>query len=62
MRAKVPLPARQVPLFPKARGEEEEKLGDLKLELIDALADLLLEALGDDHGAEGGGLESEDHS
>ena len=62
MRAKVPLAARQESLFPKARSEEEEKVDDLKPELIDALADLLLEALGDDRNAEGGGLESEDHS
>jgi hypothetical protein len=61
MRAKVPpLPARQVSLFPKARSEEE-KLDDLRPELIEALADLLLEALGDDRGTEGGDLESEDH-
>lgn len=60
MRAKVPLLVRQVPLFPKA--PSEEKVADLGPELIDALADLLLEALGDDLGREGGGLESEDHS
>ncbi len=62
MRAKVSLPARQVSLFPKARSEEEEKVDDLGPELIEALADLLLEALGDDHSEEGGGLESKDHS
>ena len=62
MRAKVPLPVRQVSLFRQARSEEEEKVDDLRPELIDALADLLLEALGDDRNAEeGGGLESEDH-
>ena len=61
MRAKVPLPAQQVSLFPRARSEEEEKVDDLKPELIDALADLLFEALGDDNDAEGGGRESEDH-
>jgi hypothetical protein len=62
MRAKVPLPARQVALFPKARSEEEAKVEDLQPELIDALADLLLEALGDDVNAEGSGLESQDHA
>ena len=61
MRPRVPLPARQVSMFPKGRSEEEREVGDLKPELIDALADLLLEALGDDSDAEGGGRESEDH-
>jgi hypothetical protein len=60
MRAKVPLPVRQVPLFPKA--PSEEKVDDLCSELVQALADLLLEALGDDLNGEGGGLEPEDHN
>lgn len=61
MRAKVPLPARQGSLFPKVQSDEEAKVDDITPELIDAVADLLLEALGDDR-AEGDGLESEDHS
>ncbi len=55
--------SRQVSLFPKLRSEEEEEVDEVKVELIDALADLLLEALGDDdHDGEEDCRESEDHA
>ncbi|HET8539953.1 MAG TPA: hypothetical protein VFL83_08795 [Anaeromyxobacter sp.] len=62
MREKLPARRRQVSLFPERRGEEEGSVDDPKPELVDALADLLLEALGDDGNVEGGGRESEDNA
>lgn len=53
--------SRQALLFPKAPGNEELGPASATPELIDALADLLLEALGEECGEEGGARESEDH-
>jgi hypothetical protein len=53
---------RQVSLFPTRPSSDEAKTVDPKRELIEALADLLLEALGYETSVEGGDDESEDHS
>lgn len=52
-------PGRQVPLFPLDERNEEINVADATPELVEALADLLLEALGN---REGGGDEPEDHA
>lgn len=56
--------SRQVTLFPDSASNEETKVEDVRPELIAALADLLLEALGEERDEEGQGhdSESEDHS
>ena len=60
MRAK-PWPDRQALLFPETAGGEDIRQTMATPELIEALADLLLEALGSKCGEEGADRESEDH-
>lgn len=55
-------PRRQMPLFPPPSEKADAPAVGEKLELIEALADLLLEALGDEPNEEGSDDESEDHS
>lgn len=50
---------RQVPLFPVDQETEEANVADAKPELVEALADLLLEALGANGGSD---HEPEDHT
>jgi hypothetical protein len=60
MRVTLRASSRQVLLFPGAAGNED--LGAInKPDLIDALADLLLEALGEERDEEGDDDESQDH-
>jgi hypothetical protein len=51
---------RQMPLFPALPESAEANVASANLELVEALADLLIEALGDEH-MEGGDDKSEDH-
>ena len=62
MRHELPPRSRQVSLFPKLHSEEKGSLDDVRSELVEALADLLLEALGDDQHAEADCREPEDHA
>lgn len=60
MAGRVRLSKRQVALFPVTTGEGADGM-EANPELIEALADLLLEALGDEFRNEEGGDEPEDH-
>jgi hypothetical protein len=51
-----------MPLFPTPLENASANAVDSKVELVEALADLLLEALGHESNGEGGDDESEDHS
>jgi len=55
-------PRRQMTLFPTPSEKTGAPAVDEKLELLEALADLLLEALGHEPNEEGGDDESEDHT
>ncbi len=55
-------PRRQMPLFPTPSERAGAPAVGERLELIEALADLLLEALGDEANEEGSDDESKDHS
>lgn len=55
-------PRRQMPLFAASPEKAGAPAVDENLELVEALADLLLEALGHEPNEEGSNDESEDHS
>ena len=61
MTARVRPSSRQGTLFPATARDDDNRMMDANPELVEALADLLLEALGEDPKEEGGGDESEDH-
>lgn len=61
MRARPRHSRRQGMLFHGADGSDDRTMVDAKPELIEALADLLLEALGDECSEEGDDRERQDH-
>lgn len=54
--------ARQMRLFPTPSANADPSGVEAKVELVEALADLLLEALGHEHDEEEGDDEFEDHA